>query len=686
MWWQDWISGLTVLLTLPLIPLFMVLIGIATRAVQQRQWQTLHQLAARFADTVQGLSTLKVFGRQHRAAASIESVTERYRRETMKVLRVSFLSGFALEFLASISVAIVAVSIGFRLLDGSLALTVGPVRAAARARGVPAAAPGRRAVPRRRRGRRRDGRRVRGARCGARASARRRRAHSPGTDAPIAREGRLPRASRTSGCAAAIAPCPPSTSPPRPGTVTLIEGPSGAGKSSVLAALRGAAEFEGTRPTAVATSATSRRRPGSRGRASSRDSSPARSATTWRSAMPSPSRLVARALDLACAGDLDPTPSSACRAPGSPAARPSGSRSPGRSTATCAASPRSSRSTSRARRSTPPPRPGCGGASAPSPTTAPSSCSSRTARRAREFADDGRPARAERGGRVSSLETRGPDAAASAPPRPRRSCAARCRRGADSRSGRVRVPLRGIRGRAARGERVAHRARERAGRRCSTSRSPSSACGSSRSRARSSATPTGWRATMRRCGSSPPRAHRSCAGSSRSRRTASSRTRRGSVLGALVDDVDDLQNLPLRVVQPLVASAAVAVGAVVLVAFVWWPAALTLLACLLVAGAASRLWGWAVRVAGRARRSRRCAPGWPTPYRPPRQPRRARSRTAPRRRAGAASRAADAGAAPRGDRRAGAQAGHDRGRVAARRRSHRSPPCSSRRRASRPAR
>ena len=125
MWWQDWLSGLIVLVTLPLIPIFMVLIGLATRAIQQRQWRTLGQLAARFSDTVQGLSTLKVFGRQHRAADSIESVTTRYRRETMKVLRVSFLSGFMLEFLASIAVAIVAVTIGFRLLDGSLALTVG---------------------------------------------------------------------------------------------------------------------------------------------------------------------------------------------------------------------------------------------------------------------------------------------------------------------------------------------------------------------------------------------------------------------------------------------------------------------------------------------------------------------------------------------------------------------------------
>ncbi len=79
------------------------------------------------------------------------------------------------------------------------------------------------------------------------------------------------------------------------------------------------------------------------------------------------------------------------------------------------------------------------------------------------------------------------------------------------------------------------------------------------------------------------------------------RTRRGSVLGALVDDVDELQNLPLRVVQPLVASAAVALAAVVLVAFVWWPAALTLLACLALAGLVAAAWGWLA--GGRAERA-----------------------------------------------------------------------------------
>lgn len=121
----DPLSGLTVVLTIPLIPLFMVLIGLATRAVQKKQYGTLGRLAARFADTVEGLGTLKAFGREHRAADTIERTTRDYKRETMTVLRVSFLSGFALEFLASISVAIIAVTIGFRLLSGDLSLLVG---------------------------------------------------------------------------------------------------------------------------------------------------------------------------------------------------------------------------------------------------------------------------------------------------------------------------------------------------------------------------------------------------------------------------------------------------------------------------------------------------------------------------------------------------------------------------------
>ncbi|MCS5720858.1 thiol reductant ABC exporter subunit CydD [Herbiconiux sp. CPCC 203407] len=124
-WWQDWISGLTVALTLPLIPVFMILIGWATRSVQQKQWEKLTRLSSAFLDVVGGLSTLKIYGRQERQSARIRAVTEDYRSQTMKVLRVSFLSGFALELAASLSVALVAVSIGIRLIEGGLGLGVG---------------------------------------------------------------------------------------------------------------------------------------------------------------------------------------------------------------------------------------------------------------------------------------------------------------------------------------------------------------------------------------------------------------------------------------------------------------------------------------------------------------------------------------------------------------------------------
>ncbi|MGO3191812.1 MAG: ABC transporter ATP-binding protein/permease, partial [Microbacterium sp.] len=125
MWWQDWPSGLTAVITLPLIPIFMILIGIATRTVQRKQWQTLQRLAARFADTVQGLATLRLFGRERRAASQIEVTADQYRRETMKVLRYSFLSGFAMELLSSLAVALIAVAVGFRLLAGDMSLEVG---------------------------------------------------------------------------------------------------------------------------------------------------------------------------------------------------------------------------------------------------------------------------------------------------------------------------------------------------------------------------------------------------------------------------------------------------------------------------------------------------------------------------------------------------------------------------------
>lgn len=238
MWWQDWLSGVMAIITLPLIPLFLVLIGMTTRTVQKRQWNTLQTLAARFADTVQGLSTLRLFGREKRAADRIEQTAGEYRRETMKVLRFSFLSGFSMELLASIAVALIAVSIGFRLLAGELSLEVGlfvlllapeaflPIRQVgvqfhAASEGVAAtedvfevldavgAAPSRLVAE-------------------ALSPA------EPAADRRLVVDGLrvrdLPSVSFTAD----------------PGTITLIEGPSGAGKSSLFAALRGATDFTGT--------------------------------------------------------------------------------------------------------------------------------------------------------------------------------------------------------------------------------------------------------------------------------------------------------------------------------------------------------------------------------------------------------------------------------------------------------
>jgi len=123
--WQDATSGIIVLVTLPLIPVFMMLVGWATQAAQSRQWEKLSTLSRGFLDVVAGLSTLKLFGRQHRQAAHIRAVSDDYRVHTMTVLRMSFLSGFVLKLAASLSVALVAVAIGLRLLNGQLDLSVG---------------------------------------------------------------------------------------------------------------------------------------------------------------------------------------------------------------------------------------------------------------------------------------------------------------------------------------------------------------------------------------------------------------------------------------------------------------------------------------------------------------------------------------------------------------------------------
>lgn len=124
-WIADPLSGLVLVIVLPLIPVFMALIGMATEAVQRRQWESLASLSRGFLEVVGGLSTLLLFRRAERQTARIRAVTDDYRSHTMKVLRITFLSGFTLEFAASLSVALVAVSIGLRLVAGDMLLVAG---------------------------------------------------------------------------------------------------------------------------------------------------------------------------------------------------------------------------------------------------------------------------------------------------------------------------------------------------------------------------------------------------------------------------------------------------------------------------------------------------------------------------------------------------------------------------------
>jgi ATP-binding cassette subfamily C protein CydD len=119
---QDWISALIIAATLPLIPLFMALVGAATRERMEHQLRSLQQLAGHFLDVVAGLPTLKVFGRSKPQIAAVGAVTDQYRRATMSTLRVTFLSSLILELVATLSVALVAVEIGLRLMGGHLGL------------------------------------------------------------------------------------------------------------------------------------------------------------------------------------------------------------------------------------------------------------------------------------------------------------------------------------------------------------------------------------------------------------------------------------------------------------------------------------------------------------------------------------------------------------------------------------
>jgi thiol reductant ABC exporter CydD subunit len=122
---DDWISAAIILITIPLIPVFMALVGAVTRERTEQELRDLQRLGGHFLDVVGGLATLKVFGRARAQVEAIGSVTERYRRSAVSTLRVTFLSSLVLELIATLSVAIVAVAIGLRLLDGAMSLRAG---------------------------------------------------------------------------------------------------------------------------------------------------------------------------------------------------------------------------------------------------------------------------------------------------------------------------------------------------------------------------------------------------------------------------------------------------------------------------------------------------------------------------------------------------------------------------------
>ncbi|MEE3170671.1 MAG: ABC transporter transmembrane domain-containing protein, partial [Pseudomonadota bacterium] len=114
--WLDWLAGLFLLASAPLIPLFMALVGMGAEKLNQQHFITISRLSGQFLDKVRGLTTLQLFGQTAWASELIRERSDQYRRVTMKTLRVAFLSSAVLEFFASVAIAVVAIYIGFGLL------------------------------------------------------------------------------------------------------------------------------------------------------------------------------------------------------------------------------------------------------------------------------------------------------------------------------------------------------------------------------------------------------------------------------------------------------------------------------------------------------------------------------------------------------------------------------------------
>ena len=112
----SWAAGTILLVTAPLIPLFMILVGMGAESISQRHFQALARMSAHFLDLLRGLTTLKLFNQSKTQAARVQAVSRQYRRRTMAVLRVAFLSSAVLEFFSAIAIALVAVYLGMYYL------------------------------------------------------------------------------------------------------------------------------------------------------------------------------------------------------------------------------------------------------------------------------------------------------------------------------------------------------------------------------------------------------------------------------------------------------------------------------------------------------------------------------------------------------------------------------------------
>ena len=109
-------SALIMIITYPLIPLFMILIGYKTKKLNEKQWKKLNILSSHFIDMLQGLSTLKIFGKSNIQEYKVFKTSENYRKATMEVLKVAFCSALVLELFSALSIAMIAVSLGLQLV------------------------------------------------------------------------------------------------------------------------------------------------------------------------------------------------------------------------------------------------------------------------------------------------------------------------------------------------------------------------------------------------------------------------------------------------------------------------------------------------------------------------------------------------------------------------------------------